>query len=320
MGLPHARGVRLALLALFNFFAGCANLQLAQQADFSFDAAHLFGVTAVAFSPDNKLLASGGYRGEIKLWQLDPPRLLETLIAHSDSVRALAFHSPDSLFSGADDGRLVAWDLSRSANTMRLLPSPITSLDVYENLVTTGHADGYLRRYHVSNLAPEKTVLAGASVVALARHGATLAAASDTGITFLDSNLSPVRQLDSYGTQPRDLRFSPDGKLLAAGDWFQFATWDVASGTMQSFSAEHNGLITSLDFNPQGTQLVTLGRHTDSAIRLWNTDTLSLARRYAAHELCGAMIRFSPDGQLMASASDDESIRLYDVRRSYQPQ
>lgn len=308
------------LLAVINFLAGCANLQPAQQADFSFDDAHLFGVTAVAFSPDNKLLASGGYRGEIKLWQLHPPHLLETLQTHSDSVRALAFHSPNLLISGADDGRLLVWDLDRNTKDVRMTNSAITSLDVHGGLVTAGHADGYLRRYHIYNLVPEKTVQVGAPVVALARHGATLAAASEAGITLLDPDLRSVRQIEGQGTHPRDLRFSPDGKLLAAGTWFRFVTWDVASGNMQTISAEHNGLITSLDFNPQGTHLVTLGRHTDSAIRLWNTDTLSVARRYAAHELCGAMIRFSPDGQFIASASDDESIRLYDLRRPYRPQ
>jgi hypothetical protein len=34
-------------------------------------------------------------------------------------------------------------------------------------------------------------------------------------------------------------------------------------------------------------------------------------RRYQAHELCGAIIRFSPDGRMLASGSDDESVRLY---------
>lgn len=310
----------VTLLAITSVLNGCANLQPAQHADFSFDDAHLFGVTAVAFSPDSKLLASGGYRGEIKLWELQPPRLLATLDAHSDSVRALAFHSANLLMSGADDGRLIAWDLSRPTTTVRMSASAITSLDIHADLVTAAHADGFLRRYHVWSLAPEKTIQTGAPLVALARHGTTLAAASDADVTLFDSDLRSLRRIGSDGNRPYDLRFSPDGKLLAAGTWFRFMTWDVASGTMQSVFAEHNGLITSLDFSPQGAHLVTLGRHTDSAIRLWNIHTSKLERRYAAHELCGAMIRFSPDGQLIASASDDESIRLYDLRRPYQPQ
>jgi WD40 repeat protein len=42
-----------------------------------------------------------------------------------------------------------------------------------------------------------------------------------------------------------------------------------------------------------------------------------IMQRYQAHELCGAVIRFSPDGQTLASASDDESVRPYRVDQAH---
>lgn len=41
--------------------------------------------------------------------------------------------------------------------------------------------------------------------------------------------------------------------------------------------------------------------------------------RYQAHELCGSVIRFSPDGTMLASGSDDESVRLYRFDRTRYP-
>jgi WD40 repeat protein len=93
----------------------------------------------------------------------------------------------------------------------------------------------------------------------------------------------------------------------------------VASGQHSSISTEHGGLLTSVSFSPDSKHIVTLGRHTDSAIRIMDTQNFAVERRYQAHKLCGAMIRYSPDGRWMASASDDESIRFYDMAKEYQP-
>ncbi|OHE57274.1 MAG: hypothetical protein A2X71_01920 [Thiobacillus sp. GWE1_62_9] len=70
-------------------------------------------------------------------------------------------------------------------------------------------------------------------------------------------------------------------------------------------------MLTSIAFSPDGRYLATLGRHTDSAIRILDTADFSVVKRYQAHDLCGSVIRFSPDGRTLASGSDDESVRLH---------
>jgi WD40 repeat protein len=79
------------------------------------------------------------------------------------------------------------------------------------------------------------------------------------------------------------------------------------------------GLLTSVAYSPDGRHIVSLGRNTDSAIRVMDTLHYQVERRYQAHALCGAMILYSPDGRWMASASDDESVRRYDLNQVYAP-
>lgn len=148
------------------------------------------------------------------------------------------------------------------------------------------------------------------SVVALSVQDAQLAVGLEDQIRLLGTDFTPRKTLATPHA-PHDLQFSPDGRLLAAGSWFRLSVWDVASGTRRSIPTEHNGLLTSVAFSPDGRYLATLGRHTDSAIRLLDTTDFRVVKRYQAHELCGAVIRFSPDGRTLASGSDDESVHLH---------
>jgi WD40 repeat protein len=157
------------------------------------------------------------------------------------------------------------------------------------------------------------------NVEGLAVNGNQLAVAMTNRIVILDPTFKARKVLSTDGTTPHDIQFSPDGKRLAAGGWFRLHVWDLATGQHHSIPTEHGGLLTSVSFSPDGKHIVTLGRHTDSAIRIMNTQNFEVERRYQAHELCGAMIRYSPNGRWLASASDDESIRFYDLSMEYQP-
>jgi len=65
---------------------------------------HTRSANAVAFSPDNRWLASGGKDNVIKIWDLANGNVLQTLYGHTSNVNALAV-SPDGtlLASGSGD-------------------------------------------------------------------------------------------------------------------------------------------------------------------------------------------------------------------------
>jgi RNA polymerase sigma factor (sigma-70 family) len=207
---------------------------------------HGTGVYAVAFSPDDKLLASASDDGSIKIWDTTSGKELKTLAAHQDMTVSLTF-SPDGQSLASTSWNFRGAD-KRQPGAIRLWDVP-----TWEEKVQLKDNDGAFRR---SAFSPDGKVLAASEL----RGGAGRPDQVKLWDTKTGKQLGILNEEE--GHLIRTLVFSPDGKTLVLGihsragdDPIRLWNWaeQRANGSLRM-----DGECRAICFTRDGKTLVTL--------------------------------------------------------------
>lgn len=314
------RCMRLLLAFTVLSLAACATLRADRFPALRLAQAHPFGATALAYNRSGNLLATGGFDGTLRIWQMPQGSALMTLKNKQDTVRGIAWSDDDEVVTATEDGTLTVWGLVAHQAKHVLATAPLKAMlgiPGSDNFLVA-YKSGELRIYAAPSLDMIAHRLFDAPPVAIAasRDGQTLAVATDDhAVRLLDRHLHVVKTLSPASRDVLSLRFSPDGKQLAAGTWFKLLFWDLDSGRQIERDTEHFGAIVSIDYTPDGKDLVSLGRISDSSLRLTDVATGRVRSRMAPLPLCGWMVRISPDGRYAAAGSESGDVDVFDLRR-----
>jgi len=321
---PHKTAIRLIASVFFCLVISACGSDMHRQApDVVIEDAHSGGST-LAFSSDSSLAASGGWSGDLRIWNMPEGTKKIEWQAHEGQVNGIVFLQNDRhLLTGGYDGKITLW--SNSGKPLRSITtnSPITHLiaDPDHDLILTAHDDGMARQWRLSDLKlTAKISRHHQSLMAVAIHPGSgwMASSGTDGEVWVWRKGNKPKRLEDPGTDVRTLVFSPDGQYLYGGAWFNLYRWHLSDGTRQSISTEHRGIIKQIKFAPDGDYLASISRQTDSAVLFLNANTGATIRRFKSHDLCGGAISISPDGRYLATTSDDASVRFWDLLKPSQ--
>jgi WD40 repeat protein len=284
---------------------------------------HAHHIVSLAFTRDSKTLASGGWDGIVKLWDVDTVTELATLPALPGHLRSLAF-SPDDrtlvVACSPDDSVLHLFDTaSWTLKSKIALKHSVWALAFVPpgKMLAMACPDRLVR---LRSLVKPQEYLAlkghplQAWAVAFAPDSQTLASSSDDSTVRLWDPATGQEQhvLWGHGALVSCLAYAPDGQRLASGSYDRTVKlWDPATGKVQATLRDHTGVLRSVAFSPDGRTLASAGR--DKMLILWDPATGQRRRTLQGHTDEVRCLAFSPSGKLLASASQDATVRLWDV-------
>ncbi|MGQ0633080.1 MAG: protein kinase domain-containing protein [Planctomycetaceae bacterium] len=253
---------------------------------------------AVAFSPDGKSFATGGWNHAAEVWETASGKRLAALPHGGSYVFAVAF-SPD--------GALVATGSNDPSGNLRVYNARTGELV----RVFAGHTDGVLS-------------------VAFSKNGKRLLTSSfdKTARVFDVATGRELLALQGHSWWVWSAAFSPDEKrILTASQDGSAILWEADSGKQIAQFLGHRGPVYSAAFSPTESLVATAGY--DNRILLWNPDALRSFdfRKLAAgeqielppmqalegHSAGVHSVVFSHDGALVISGSHDNTVKAWDV-------
>ena len=284
-------------------------------------------VFTVAYSPDGKLLASGGDDSAVILWDIAARAQREIFVEHSDSVMSVVF-SPDGkiLASASLDGFVRLWDVTsqRSRRTSLAHNGWVKSVAFSPDgkLLASGGGDeaGSVIFWDASENQRISTIPGHSSIVesvAFSPDGVLLATSSrDKTVRLWVAEGQRLRKtLAKHNNVVYAVAFSPDGKLLATSSRDRTVRlWQVSSGeNFATFQIDRGQHVYSeaLAFSPDGKYLASAC--VDHSITLWEVDNRHEIATIRGHDGGVTSIAFSPDGKTLASGSRDRSVFLWDL-------
>lgn len=274
---------------------------------------HSASILSVGFSPNGRYLASGSGDATVRVWDVDTELPKCTLRGHKDWILAVAW-SPDGkrLVTGSKDNDLRVWDVETGKQTpkkpLRGHRMWITCLAWEPEHVSgqclriaSGSKDGTIKIWNALRGVVEITLSGhdkGVTCIAWGGKGLIYSGSQDKTIKVWEAATGKlVRTLIGHAHWVNTLSLNTEYVLRTGG--FNH------KGEKEDPKDRYNAMI-------KGREEVLVSGSDDLTLMVWHPESEKTpVARLTGHQRPVSVVKFSPDGNYIASASFDKGIKLW---------
>jgi WD40 repeat protein len=281
-------------------------------------------VNDVSFSPNGETFATAGEDNIVKLWDKEG-ELLETLKGHTGPVHSLSF-SPDNktLVSVGDDNTVRIWNPNNTSSLQVLksdsAPANSVSFSPKGQILASVNNDVVELWSLPSGEEPSLKHTLKGYVLAFSPDGKTIATASrskdnpkNNTVKLWDLNGQELKTSEGHKEEVTSLSFSSDGQMIAfTSEDKPVKLWNLNGEKVETLGKA----VSNISFSPNRPILAFGGQ--DGTLKLWNFNNKD-PKNLGKHEGRVTSVSFSPDGQMIASAStgEDNTVKLWKIDGKY---
>lgn len=292
-------------------------------------------ITALAYSPDNSLLAVSGYR-EILLHNADGSGMEARLPGISDKITALAFSPDGSVLAAvggtpATFGEVELWDVAKHQlqRSIKLTSDTLfgVSFSPDGSKLAFGGTDNAI---HVIEVATGKELLSvkqhdgwvfgtvfsqnGSQIVSVSRDGAAKLTNVAGGV-FIENINQLKGELVTIAREPRQDVVLVGGEDGVPRLYLMHRPRALIIGDTSTLIREYekqDGSLVAVAFSPDAEWIAVAG--SADVVNVYKTGTGERVASLKGHQGGIYTLAFAPDNRHLAASGFDGMVRIYDVK------